>query len=69
MCCGTVRRPEPRRRALEYLRGQLSPVVRKNGWQLAERRDDTPYGMQRLLSTYRWDADLVCEDLAGSVCL
>ena len=34
------RRPEPRRRALEYLRGLLSPVERKNGWQLAEQ----PFG-------------------------
>ena len=29
-------RVEPRRRALGYLRGLLSPVERKNGWQLAE---------------------------------
>ena len=62
------RRPEPRRRALEYLRGLLSPVERKNGWQLAERAgDDTPYGVQRLLSTCRWDADLVRDDLKGYV--
>ena len=32
---GRFRRPEPRRRALEYLKGLLSPVERKNGWQLA----------------------------------
>ena len=31
------RRPEPRRRALDYLKGLLSPVERKNGWQLASR--------------------------------
>ena len=31
------RRPEPRRRVLDYLRGLLSPVERKNGWQLAEQ--------------------------------
>ena len=29
-------RSEPRRRATAYLRGLLSPVERKNGWQLAE---------------------------------
>ena len=29
--------------------------------------DATPYGVQRLLSTYRWDADLVRDDLAGYV--
>ena len=46
------RRPEPRRRVLDYLRGLLSPVERKNGWQLAEQAGDaTPYGVQHLLST------------------
>ena len=34
------RRPEPRRRALAYLQGPLSPVERKNGWQLAEQPFD-----------------------------
>ena len=29
-------RAEPRQRALAYLQGLLSPVERKNGWQLAE---------------------------------
>ena len=58
------RRPEPRRRALEYLKGLLSPVERKNSWQLAEHIGDaTPYGVQRLLSGYVWDADLVRDDL------
>ncbi len=61
---GRFRRPEPRRRALEYLKGLLSPVERKNGWQLAEHAgDSTPYGVQRLLSGYVWDADLVRDDL------
>ena len=54
-------RSEPRRRALDYLKGLLSPVERKNGWQLAEQAGDaTPDGVQRLLSTYVWDADLGC---------
>ena len=60
---GRFRRPEPRRRALEYLQGLLSSVERKNGWQLAEQAGDaTPDGVQRLLSTYRWDADQVRDD-------
>ena len=60
---GRFRRPEPRRRALEYLQGLLSSVERKNGWQLAEQVGDaTPDGVQRLLSTYRWDADQVRDD-------
>ena len=46
----------------------MSQVERKNGCQLAERAGDaTPYGVQRLLSTYRWDGDLVRDDLAGYV--
>ena len=62
------RRTEPRRRALDYLRGLLSSVERKNGWQLAEQVGDaTPYGVQRLLSTYVWDADLVRDDLRSYV--
>jgi SRSO17 transposase len=61
-------RPEPRRRALAYLQGLLSAVERKNGWQLAEQaREATPYGMQRLLSSAVWDADLVREDLRSYV--
>ena len=59
---------EPRRRALDYLKGLLSPVERKNGWQLAEQAGDaTPDGVQRLLSTYVWDADLVRDDLRNYV--
>ena len=62
------RRQEPRRRALAYLRGLLSPVERKNGWQLAEQAGDaTPDGVQRLLYNYRWDADLVRDDLRDYV--
>ena len=65
---GRFRRPEPRRRALDYLKGLLSPVERKNGWQLAEQAGDaTPYGVQHLLSTYIWDADLVRDDLRDYV--
>ena len=65
---GRFRRPEPRRRALAYLRGLLGPVERKNGWQLAEQAGDaTPDGVQRLLYNYRWDADLVRDDLRDYV--
>ena len=65
---GRFHRSEPRRRALDYLKGLISPLERKNGWQLAERAgDSTPDGVQRLLSTYRWDADLVRDDLRSYV--
>jgi hypothetical protein len=39
---GRFRRPEPRRRVLAYLKGLLSPVERKNGWQLAEQAGTQP---------------------------
>ena len=65
---GRFRRPEPRRRTLDYLRGLLSPVECKNGWQLAEQAGDaTPDGVQRLLSTCRWDVDLVRDDIRDYV--
>ena len=65
---GRFRRPEPRRRVLDYLRGLVSSVERKNGWQLAEQAGDaTPDGVQRLLYNYRWDADLVRDDLKSYV--
>ena len=52
---GRFRRPEPRRRVLDYLRGLLSLVERKNGWQLAEQAGDaTPDGVQRLLYNSRF---------------
>jgi SRSO17 transposase len=59
---------DARRRAGAYLRGLLSSVERKNGWQLAEvNGDDTPYGVQHLLGRARWDADAVRDDLRGYV--
>lgn len=61
-------RPEPRRRALQYLKGLLSSVERKNGWQLAEQAGEgTPDGMQRLLATADWDAEQVRDDLRAYV--
>lgn len=61
-------RREPRKRALAYLQGLLSPIERKNSWQLAEYAgDQTPDGVQRLLAAYEWDADLVRDDLRSYV--
>lgn len=49
-------------------KGGSRSVERKNGWQLAEQaREATPYGMQRLLASAVWDADLVRDDLRGYV--
>lgn len=61
-------RSEPRERASAYLRGLISPVERKNGWQLAEEAgDETPYGVQHLLGRAEWSADEVRDDLAAYV--
>lgn len=61
---GRFPRSEPRQRASAYLRGLLSPVERKNSWQLAEEAgDQKPYGFQHLLGRAEWSADEVRDDL------
>jgi SRSO17 transposase len=65
---GRFVRAEPRRRALAYLQGLLSPLERKNGWQLAEEAGDpTPYGVQHLLGRAQWEAEAVRNDLCAYV--
>jgi SRSO17 transposase len=57
-------RAEPRQRATAYVRGLISPIERKNGWQLAEQAgEEQPYGMQHLLGRAVWSADAVRDDL------
>jgi SRSO17 transposase len=57
-------RREVRWRAWAYIRGLLSPVERKNGWQLAEvNGETTPYGVQHLLGRAIWEADALRDDL------
>jgi len=59
---------ELRERAMTYLRGLLSPVERKNGWQLAEEAgDETPYATQHLLGRAVWSADEVRDNLRDYV--
>lgn len=61
-------RPEPRGRALSYLKSLIGTSERKNGWQIAEAAGETtPDGMQRLLGTARWDAEEVRDDLRAYV--
>jgi SRSO17 transposase len=61
-------RAEARWRAQIYLHGLLSPIDRKNGWQLAEAVGDrTPYAMQHLVDRAEWDADAVRDDLRAYV--
>ena len=65
---GRFPRSEPRERATAYLRGLLSPVERKNSWQLAEEAGDKkPYGFQHLLGRAEWSADEVRDDLCAYV--
>jgi SRSO17 transposase len=61
-------RAEPRQRAAIYVQGLLSPLERKNGWQLAEHAgDEAPYGVQHLLGRAVWSADEVRDDLQAYV--
>ena len=57
-------RSETREGVQAYLRGLLSPVERKNGWQLAEEAGlSTPYAMQYLLNRAVWESDEVRDRL------
>ncbi len=61
-------RSETRERVQAYLRGLLSPVERKNGWQLAEEAGETtPYAMQYLLNRAVWESDAVRDRLQAYV--
>ena len=61
-------RPEPRERALAYVKGLLSPLATRNGWTVAQAAGErSPDGMQRLLNQAVWDEGGVREDLRGLV--
>src|SRR2546421_3696706 len=61
-------RPEPRQRAQLFVRGILSGPARKNSWTLAGFAGEAdPTGMQRLLTSARWDVDGVRDDLRAWV--
>src|SRR5678816_3347113 len=65
---GRFARSEQRRRSLAYLKALLSPVERKNGWQVAEQIGERrPDGVQRLLNAADWDAEAVRDDLRSYV--
>ena len=58
------RRGTAHRHAMAYVRGLLSDVERKNGWQLAEQGGYAhPRTIQRVLDRSVWDADAVRDDL------
>lgn len=53
-------RSEARQSAFDYLQALMSPVARKNGWQMAEQvGHQSPYQFQHLLGRAQWDADEV----------
>src|SRR5436309_1655451 len=61
-------RSETRERAQAYLRGLLSPIERKNGWQMAEEAGEaTPYAMQYLLDRARWESDHLRDEVRAYV--
>jgi SRSO17 transposase len=57
-------RPESRRRVRDFLTGLLAPLPTKNCWTIAEHAgDDSPGGMQDLISRASWDDTLVRVDV------
>lgn len=61
-------RSETREGVKAYLQGLLSPIERKNGWQLAEEAGlPTPYSMQYLLNRAVWESDEVRDVLQAYV--
>jgi len=65
---GRFGRVEPRRRARAFVLGLMAGLPRKNCWTIAEHAgDDSPGGMQHLLSRASWDADGVRDDLRAYV--
>ncbi|WP_374103801.1 IS701 family transposase [Micromonospora sp. U56] len=62
------RRPEPRWRVLDFVRGLLAPLPRKNCWTIAEHAGDaSPDGVQDLLARARWDDGQVRADVRGFI--
>lgn len=61
-------RSEARQSAFDYLQALMSPVARKNGWQMAEQvGHQTPYQFQHLLRRTQWDGDEVTQEVPQSV--
>lgn len=53
-----------REQAREYVLGLMSPIERKNGWQLSEGLGrSTPYAIQQFLYRGRWSADVLRDTL------
>ena len=64
LIAGRFARSEGREHARRYLRGLISRVQRKNGWQLAEEvGEETPTNLQNFTARAKWSADEVRDDL------
>ena len=62
------KRVETKQHVVDYWRGLLSSVERKNGWQIAEQVGDaTPYGIQHLLGRAVWEVDAVRDELVAYI--
>ena len=59
---GRFHRSESRRRALDYLKGLISPVERKNGWQLAEQ----PFGSAQEATPLPMGCSACCTTTGGT---
>jgi SRSO17 transposase len=61
---GRFLRKESRACFVAVLRALLSPITRKNSWQIAEQiGDETPYGVQEFYNRQRWESDDLRDDL------
>lgn len=61
-------RSEARNSTFAYLQALLSPVERKNGWQMAEQvGHNNPYRFQHLLGRAQWDADALTTEVCQYV--
>ena len=57
-------RSEARQAAFNYIQALLSPVERKNGWQIAEQvGNENPYRVQHLLGRAQWDAEKLAQEI------
>lgn len=60
---------QTRERAMRYIKGLLSPIERKNSWQLAEAAGESdPYGVQYLLRNAWWNSDAMRDELMRYIC-
>jgi SRSO17 transposase len=53
---------------MAYFQGLISPISRKNSWQIAQQAGyETPYALQYLLRRATWDADALRKALCHYV--